>query len=134
MTPHDAKRLVSRWYEEIWNQGRLDVADEIFVPDYVHPGQTVTGPESAKRVVQAYRTAFPDIHFTIDDMIEEGGRVATRLTMTGTHLGPLDGIPPTGRRVEIQAIGIFEVRGGKLMRHWGVFDALGMRRQLGMPA
>jgi steroid delta-isomerase-like uncharacterized protein len=130
MTPSD---LVRRWYEEVWNEGRLDVCDAIFAPDYRHPGQALPGPVGPKRVVEAYRRAFPDIRFTIEDMLSDGSRVATRLTFRGTHLGVLDDLAPTRRRVEVRAIGIFHVDGDRLVQHWGLFDQAALRRQLEEP-
>lgn len=126
-----AKRLVRRWYEEIWNQGRLDVADEIFASTYIHPGQTIAGPGGSQRVVEKYRRAFPDIEFRVEDLIAEGDRVVARLTFRGTHLGPFDDFLPTARRFEVEAIGIFQIRDGRLSEHWGVFDFYGLVRQLG---
>ncbi len=131
MDSDDAKCLVRRWYEEIWNQGRLDVADEIFASDYVHPGQTLSGPAGVRRVVEKYRLALPDIEFHIGGLIMEGDRVVARLTFSGTHRGLLDDLAPTGRRFKADAIGIFQIRDGQLTRHWGVFDYFGLRRQLG---
>jgi predicted ester cyclase len=130
MTPSD---LVRRWYEEVWNQGRLDVCDELFTPNYRHPGQPLPGPIGPKRVVDSYRRAFPDIRFTIEDMIADGPRVASRLTFRGTHLGVLDDLAPTGRTVEVRAIGIFHVEGDRLAKHWGLFDENALRRQLEEP-
>ena len=127
MTPRD---LVRRWYEEVWNQGRLDVCDEIFAPTYRHPGQPLPGPVGPKRLVEAQRRAFPDIHFTIEDMIAEGSRVATRLTFRGTHLGTLDDLAPTRHTIEVRAIGIFQIENGLLAKHWGLYDQAELRRQL----
>lgn len=127
---HALKALALRWYEEVWNQGRLEVADEIFAADYVHPGQDVPGPAGVKAHVARYRRAFPDIHFTVEDLVAEEDRVVARLTFHGTHLGPLDHLPATGRRVAVPAIGIFQVREGRFVRHWGVFDAQALRQQL----
>jgi steroid delta-isomerase-like uncharacterized protein len=132
-SPALLKALARRWYEEIWNQGRLEVADEIFAAAYVHPGQPVPGPAGVKAHVERYRRAFPDIHFTIEDLLAEGDRVVARLTFRGTHLGPLDGVAATGRRVEVRAIGIFQAQDGRFIRHWGVFDALALRWQLAGP-
>jgi steroid delta-isomerase-like uncharacterized protein len=127
MAPTD---IVRRWYEEVWNQGRLDVCDEIFAPNYRHPGQALPGPVGPRRLVEAYRRAFPDIHFTIEDMIADGQRVATRLTFRGTHLGAFDDVAPTRHAIEVRAIGIFHVENDRLARHWGLFDHGELRRQL----
>ena len=81
------------------------------------------------------RTAFPDLHFTIEELVAEGDIVAGRLTMSGTHEGPLMGIPPTGRAVRQDHMHFVRFRDGKAVEHWGVRDELGMMQQMGvMPA
>ncbi len=78
------------------------------------------------------RTAFPDLHFTIEELVAEGDTVAGRLTMSGTHQGPLMGIPPTGRSVRQDHMHFVRFRDGKAIEHWGVRDELGMMQQLGV--
>jgi predicted ester cyclase len=78
------------------------------------------------------RTAFPDLQFTIEELVAEGGTVAGRLTMSGTHEGPLMGTPPTGRFVRQDQMHLVRFRDGKAVEHWGVRDELGMMRQLGV--
>ena len=81
------ENLVRRMYEETWNEGRLDVIDEICAPDYVGVGPygNELGPESVKRGVTSRRDAFPDIHVTIEDVITEGDKVVARLTRSGAR-------------------------------------------------
>jgi predicted ester cyclase len=78
------------------------------------------------------RTAFPDLRFEIEELVAEGDVVAGRLTMSGTHEGPLMGIPPTGRAVRQDHMHFVRFEGGKAVEHWGVRDELGMMRQLGV--
>jgi predicted ester cyclase len=78
------------------------------------------------------RTAFPDLHFEIEELVAEGDTVAGRLTMSGTHEGPLMGTPPTGRSVRQDHMHFVRFRDGKTVEHWGVRDDLGMMRQLGL--
>ena len=80
------------------------------------------------------RTAFPDLRFTIEELVAEGDMVAGRLTMSGTHEGPLMGMPPTGRPVRQDHMHCVRFEGGKAVEHWGVRDDLGMMRQLGVVA
>ena len=90
------KAIVRRIFEEVWNQGKLDVIDDIYAADFVDhmPGSPdIHGPEGFKQFVNMYRTAFPDIKFTIEDQIAEGDKVVNRFTFTGTHKGELMGIP-----------------------------------------
>ena len=97
----ESKNLVRRMYEEVWNKGRLEVIDEICALGYVGIGPygDELGPESVKRGVASRRTAFPDIHVTIEDMIAEADKVIARLTFRGTHRGEFQGIPSTEKEV-----------------------------------
>ncbi len=129
------KAAVRRMYEEGLNRGVLDVADEVIHPDFLdhetHPGAS-SGPESMRQLITMLRTAFPDLHFTIESLIAEGDTVAGRLTMNGTHEGPLMGMPPTGRPVRQAHMHFVRLRDGKAIEHWGVRDDAGMMRQLGV--
>ena len=128
------KALTRRHFEEDWNQGKLDVIDEIFATDYVghQPGGTdIQGPEGLKQFVTMGRTAFPDIQFTVEDQIAEGDKVVIRWTLTGTHKGEYMGIPPTGVQVRVTGISFFRIAGGKIVERWLNRDALGMMQQLG---
>lgn len=79
-----------------------------------------------------FRTAFPDLYGTIEDLIAEGDKVVTRITYRGTHQGEFMGIPPTGRPVTMTFTGINRIAGGKIAEGWVNFDALGMMQQLGV--
>jgi predicted ester cyclase len=101
-TTEENKALFRRTYEELLNGGDLAVADELVAPEFVNheapPGRD-RGPESMRGLATMLRTAFPDLHFEIEELVAEGDVVAGRLTMSGTHEGPLMGTPPTGRWV-----------------------------------
>ena len=129
------KALVRRVIEEVWNQGKLDVAGEIFATDYIFhaplPGE-VRGPEGLKQRVSMYRTGVPDLQLTIEDQVAEGDKVVTRWTSTGTHKGKLMGIPPTGVKMTVTGIEISRIAGGKIMKKGENWDALGMWQQLGV--
>ena len=129
------KAIARREYEEIWNQGKLDVADEILDASYAPRGLGVElppGPEGFKPFVSMYRSAFPDIHFTIEDQIAEGDKVVLRWTARATHKGELMGIPATGKQIEVTGIDITQHVGGKIVASWNNWDALGMMEQLGV--
>jgi steroid delta-isomerase-like uncharacterized protein len=128
------KALVRRQEEELFSRGNLDAADEIYAPDYVghdpsNP-EDVRGLEAAKQAAADYREAFPDLRVTVEDLIAEGDRVAARLRFRGTHLGELDGIAPTGRRVDCTGIVISRIEEGKIAEDWANFDDLDMMQQL----
>jgi steroid delta-isomerase-like uncharacterized protein len=129
------KAVVLRQEEEIFTRGNLDAADEIYAPGYVghdpsNP-EDVRGPEAAKRAAADYRRAFPDLRVTVEDLIAEGDKVVARLRFRGTHLGELEGIAPTGRRVDCTGIVVSRMEGGKIAEDWANFDDLGLMRQLG---
>ena len=132
--PEANKALEHRVFDEIWNQGLLDVADEVFAPDAIlHLGtDDVQGPEGFKQYVGGYQAAFPDIHWTVEDQVAEGDIVVTRLTTTGTHQGELMGIPPTGLKVTATAIATVRIADGKIVESWSSWDALGLMQQLGV--
>lgn len=134
-TEAENKARFRRTYEELLNGGELSVADELVAPDFVNheapPGMD-RGPESMRGLATMLRTAFPDLHFTIEDLVAEGDTVAGRLTMSGTHEGPLMGMPPTGRSVRQDHMHIVRFRDGKAIEHWGVRDDPGMMQQLGV--
>ncbi len=133
--PEENKAMARRVFEEVWNQGKLDVIDEISAADYVGhmPGSPdIQGTEGYKQFVTMYRTAFPDVQFTIEDQITEGDKVVTRWSTTATHKGELMGIPPTGLPAPTTGIAIGRYAGGKLVEVWDSWDALGMLQQLGV--
>lgn len=135
-TTEENKALFRRMYEEGMNEGNLAVTDELISPECINheapPGVENRGPESLRLVITMLRTAFPDLHFTIEELISEGDIVAGRLTMSGTHEGPLMGMPPTGRPVRQSHMHFVRMSGGKAVAHWGVRDDVGMMRQMGV--
>jgi steroid delta-isomerase-like uncharacterized protein len=130
------KALARRIIEEIWNRQKLSSADHLIAQNYMGhdpatPG-TISGIEGFKKFFNTYTSAFPDQHFTIEDLVAEGDRVVTRWSVEATHTGPLSGIPPTGKRVRVTGTTISRIENGKLAEdhiHW---DALGLLRQLGV--
>jgi steroid delta-isomerase-like uncharacterized protein len=131
------KALSKRNFEEVWNQRKLDAIDELVAENSVlHdpsvPGGKVTGTQGYRQFVEIYLTAFPDVHFTIDDQLAEGDLVATRWTGIGTQKGALMGIAPTGKRSTVTGITIDRYQNGKAVESWTNYDALGMFQQLGV--
>lgn len=132
----DGVTLARRYFEEAWNLGKVEVLDELLAPEYVNhtpsAGNPPPGPNGLKPIVLAMRRAFPDLHFTIEEVVATPDAVAIRTTMTGTHHGDLFGIAPTHRRVHVMQIQIERVRGGRIVEHWRVTDELTLMRQLGV--
>jgi len=110
------------------------LVDESFAPDFINhdPMVAVGGAEGVKQLIASATGAFPDLHFTIEDMIAEGDRVTIRGTYQGTHQGDFMGIPATGKAATIPAIYILRMTQGKIAETWVVQDNLGMMQQLGV--
>ncbi len=129
------KAIVRRVFEELWNQGNLSVADQLFTPNYTdHDSSSPDfghGPESERKRVALYRTAFPDLRLTIEDLIAEGDTVMARWSCHGTHKGDLNGIAPTGKQFTISGVTIARFVNGKLSEGYVNWDALGLMQQLG---
>jgi steroid delta-isomerase-like uncharacterized protein len=126
--------VVRRYVEEVINQGNLDAIDELIDPgvvDHAAPPGFPTGREGAKQFAAMMRSAFPDLHLTIEDTVAEGDKVVMRSTWGGTHQADFMGIPATGRRVTVSQIDITRCADGRMVEHWGQFDALGLMQQLG---
>jgi steroid delta-isomerase-like uncharacterized protein len=135
MSEHN-KAIVRRLVEELWNKGKLSVADELFAPNYEHHDASTLdfgrGPESEKKRATLYRTAFPDVRLTIEEIIAEGEIVMTRWSCRGTHKGDLSGIAPTGKQINISGVTIARLANSKLAEGWVNWDALGLMQQLGV--
>jgi steroid delta-isomerase-like uncharacterized protein len=129
------KTLVRRFVDEVQSGGNIDLIDELCSPEFVNHSAPPGMPadcEGVKLVTAMFRQAFPDSYFTVEDMIAEGDKVATRKTFHGTHEGEFLGIPPTGRPVSIGLIDIVRVADGRVVEHWSIGDSLGMMEQLGV--
>jgi steroid delta-isomerase-like uncharacterized protein len=131
----DHSPLIRRYFEEVWNRGQLDVLDDLLTPDYVNHSSSIAhpqpGPDGVKPIVAAMRVAFPDLHYTIEDIVSGPDAVVARVTMTGTHRGDFFGLAPTGRSFTVQQINIEHVRDGRICAHWRATDELSLMRQLG---
>ncbi len=117
-------------------QGNLSLADELLTPNYEHHDASSPdfgrGPESEKKRAALYRTAFPDLQLTIEDIIAEGQTVMARWSCRGTHKGDLSGIAPTGKQVTISGVTVARFTNGKMVEGWVNWDALGLMQQLGV--
>ncbi len=134
MSTEQNKAITRRLFEEILNKGNLALVDELFSSNYVlhTPTGPIHGVEGYKQFVNMYLSAFPDLQFTIEDLIADQDKVVARWTGTGTHQGSLIGIPPTGKRATVTGISINRFENGKFFEGWLDFDALGMLQQLGV--
>jgi steroid delta-isomerase-like uncharacterized protein len=130
------KDVVARFYEQLWNRGNLDAADELVATDYVRhdlrPGEAPPGPNGQKAVAAKFRAAFPDVHLELEALVAEGDLVAARWSMTGTHTGAWGDVSPTGRSVRFCGVNFFRIADGKIAEIWNLRDDLGLREQLGV--
>ena len=130
------KNVIRRLFEEVWNKGNLQVTDELFTPNYAHHDASTPdvgrGPESEKKRATLYRTAFPDLRLTIEDVIAEGETVVARWSCRGTHKGDLNGIAPTGKQVTISGVSFARFTNGKMFEGFVNWDALSLMQQLGV--
>ena len=128
----DNKALARRSWEVVDN---LDILDEVYASDLVwhEPDQDVHGLEEARQFVTMYKTAFPDLNVTVEDVISEGDNVVTRYTIRGTHQGEIEEFgPPTGRQIALQGITIHRIADGKIVEEWERYDNLSLMQQLGL--
>jgi steroid delta-isomerase-like uncharacterized protein len=138
MSTEDNKANVRRWIEEGWNQGNVAAFDELAASNWINhdPGfPNVRTLEDYKRWATENYNAFPDVHFTIDDLIAEGDQVVVRFTARGTNTGdivtPMP-LPATGKQVMVSGISIVRIAGGKAVESWNQADYLGFMQQLGV--
>ena len=126
---------LERFVEEVINQGRYEAADELVEENFVEldplPGQR-QGREGLKDVIRMIRTAFPDIHWVVEETIASEDKVASRFKWTGTHRGEFLGIPATGRTITVPGVVIDRLTGGKMADSRILMDTLAMMQQLGV--
>lgn len=138
MAPPEENKEIVRRLNAIW-EGDLEVVDELVAENYLNHNPIVPdappGPEGFKQNVTALRTAFPDIDFTLEDLIAEGDKVVFRTIGHGTHEGELMGVEPTERVVELSGFVMFRIKDGQIAERWARYDTMGMLRQMGpLPA
>jgi predicted ester cyclase len=126
--------IYRRIIDEVFNQGKLAVADELIDPGCVEHQRTGMGdgPDGAKRVAMVLRTAFPDFTLTIQDLVVDGDKVWARQRGGGTNLGSFFGRPPTGKTAFVEVFDVGRFEHGKMVEHWGLPDQLGMLLELGL--
>ncbi len=128
------KAIVQRFYNELVNQGNIDMVNELMAGDYVeHGNPDGSGTEGFRKFFKGLAAAFPDLKITIEDLIAEGDKVVARVTVRATHRGTFMGsIPPTGKEVNFAGIDIFQLANGKIIGRWNQRDLLELMRQLGV--
>jgi predicted SnoaL-like aldol condensation-catalyzing enzyme len=140
MLSDENKAIVRRFYEELWNERKVEIAAEIIAADClthqlragVDDGGTLRTPEMIGEHVAAWLAGFPDLYFTVERLIAEGDLVVSHSRMRGTHAGAWLGIAPTQREVSLPMIVIQRIAGGKIAEDWVLVEGLGFYQQLGL--
>jgi len=129
----DYKPVVRRYYSEIWNAWSEPALEELISPDIVFHGSIGTAVEGIagfRRYRERIRSAFPDFHNHIEELVAGEDKVAAHLTYTGTHGGELFGFPGTGRKISYQGLALFAFQEGKIIRAFVLGDTETLKRQL----
>lgn len=123
-----------RFVAEVMNQGNFDVVDEIVDPNYVYrsPDEELHGTEALKAFLAGYHAAFPDLRMAIDELVVADDKAVIFFTLTGTHEGPLMGIPPTGKEMRVHGVVRSRFEDGRIVEEWEVLDQLAILTQLGV--
>jgi len=133
MADDETAAAVRRFFEDVWNGGKVAEAASFLAPDFVSHNSfrvSILGPEQYGQAVLAYRTAFPDLVTTVEDVLVDADRVAVRGTDRGSHLGTFMGYPPSGRLVTTTWIEIFRLEAGKAVEGWVETDVKQLLDQL----
>lgn len=136
MSTEQNKIIARRWVDELFTvPGNLEAAEEFIAADMVDhaaPPGLPSGREGVVQIAELFRTAFPDLRASVEDIVAEGDKVVVRWSGGGTHRGPLFGIPASGTAVTADGILIFRIANGQIAERWANSDDLGMMRQLGV--
>ena len=134
MSTEQNKAIIRTYIDEAWNKGNVGIIDEFMAPDYARYPTGAGQPldrEGQKQRITRFRSSFPDLHLTFEDLIAEGDKVVFRMLFRGTQQGAYMGIAPTGKQVTMTIIDIARFKDGKIVEHWGNRDDLGLLQQLG---
>jgi steroid delta-isomerase-like uncharacterized protein len=130
------KKLITLYFEEVWNKGNLHLLDELLSEDYINhsPGtpNPPKGPAGLKPIIESMRNAIPDLHYMIQDLVITEDKVVARVRMTGTHTGDFFGIPASHQKIEVKQINIEKIANGRISEHWRLTDDLTLMKQMGV--
>ena len=127
--------FMTTWFDEIWNNGRLDAIEELFAEDGVmhglgEAGTDVTGPAAFRPFVERLRGAFPDIEVKVEQVVDDGKCIAARWVATMTHKGDHLGVPASGKRASVTGMSMARLRDGKMVEGWNNWDMLALMQQV----
>jgi steroid delta-isomerase-like uncharacterized protein len=132
----DYETLVHEWFEEVWNQGRVDAIDRLFAADGIAhgladgEGNALRGPEGYKPFFHQFKGAFPNLRVDVEDTVCEGDKIAARCVVRGTHTGEGLGMAATHRDVSFTGMTILRIKDGQIVEAWNNFDLPGLFAQL----
>ncbi len=137
MSTEENVQLMRRWFQEVWNEGRVQTVHDLMAPGAVARGQRgaeaeIHGPEEFEKFVHEIRGAFPDIKVKVEDVFGADDKVVLRWSAVMTHTGDAFGLPASGRTVRSRGITIANIKDGKIVEGWDNWDQLGMLEQIGV--
>ena len=130
------KELLRRWFDEVWNNGRAEVIEELFDKNGIahglsdDPSNPIRGPRDYRPFYEVFRQAFPNLKIVIEDMVAEGDKVAARCSVRGTNEGDFQGRAATQAPIDITGITIVRIDNGKIVEAWNNFDFMSLNRQV----
>jgi steroid delta-isomerase-like uncharacterized protein len=131
----EANKAVMQRFTEFINTASEKLATELVSPNAIFhvPGrpEPMRGPAGYLAIIGMMRSGFPDIQWTLEDTVAEADKVAARFTMRGTHQGAFFGVPPTGKKIEVQAMNFYRFSSGQIVEEYGQPDLLGLMQQIG---
>lgn len=138
MSAEANRQLFQRYFDKCANDGNLDLADEIFAPDYLHHDpanpdpRPVVGPQGVRDHLTSLMGAFPDLKFEVEETIADDDQIIVRWTARGTNTGDYFGMPATGKPIEITGMNTWRVKDGQAIEGWVNRDDMGLLQQLGV--
>jgi steroid delta-isomerase-like uncharacterized protein len=131
----DAATLMRRWFDEIWNEGKIESVDELLAEDAImwglgRPDQSSRGGAEFKEFYRRQRSATPDVKIRLDQLVQQGDTAFARWTATMTHTGEGLGIPPTNKTIKLSGMSACRALDGKIVEGWNIWDQIGLARQL----
>lgn len=135
LSPSPNKALIQRYYHEMWNAWNFAAADELLAADISFRGSLgaeMRGRAAFRDYMRQVQAAFPDFHNAIEQMIEEGDHIVVRLMYTGTHRGPIFGVPPTGKRISYAGAAFFRIAQNQIAQGWVLGDIMALFSQIGV--
>ncbi|MGA3003348.1 MAG: ester cyclase [Acetobacteraceae bacterium] len=132
--PGHADTFMHRWFEEVWNRGREDAIDEMMGEDTVIHGlqEDIRGPEAFKPFHRQFRTAFPDMRISVEEVLIDGNMLAARCSVAGTHTGPGLPVQAAGKPASFTGMCMARVKDGKMIEGWYKLDFLSLYQQIGL--